>query len=182
MLKERGQRRKIYSGPGQPCHHDSSIRPGRKEQNHRRNIGLAGNDLEYSITSSQKNDLAGHLAGHFLIALKSPNAENDLREQDRIMAGATLATNQLLISGEMSPALNQSLEILGCLANVDRAYIYEHRLEAGGEHQIRLRYEWTHETVPPPMRPTGLGSIPYSSLSGWFETLSGGMPMRGSTP
>jgi hypothetical protein len=89
------------------------------------------------------------------------------------MAGATLATNQLLISGEMSPALNQSLEILGCLANVDRAYIYEHRQEEDGEHQIRLRYEWTHDTVPPPMCPTDLGSIPYSSLPGWFETLFG---------
>ena len=121
------------------------------------------------------------LAGHFLITLKSPNAENDLRERDRIMAGATLATNQLLISGEMGLALNQSLEILGCSANVDRAYIYEHHLEEGGEHQIRLRYEWTRDTVPPPMCPTDLGSISYSSLPGWFETLSGGMPMRGNT-
>jgi hypothetical protein len=92
---------------------------GEKSKTYRGNIGLEGSDFEYSITSSQENDPASH----FLITLKCPNAENDLRERDRIMAGATLATNQLLISGEMGLALNHSLEILGCSANVDRAYI-----------------------------------------------------------
>jgi hypothetical protein len=107
------------------------------------NIGLAGIALEYSVTSLQENGNPGN----FLITLKSPgaavpeeecasmirkgdiDAENDLRERDRIMAGAALATNQLLISGEIGLALNQSLEILGYSANVDRAYIYEHYLE-----------------------------------------------------
>jgi PAS domain S-box-containing protein len=81
----------------------------------------------------------------------------------------------------MDLALNQSLEILGCSANVDRACIYEHHLEEGGEHQISLRYQWTRDTVPPQICPSDLGSLSYSSLTGWFETLSGGMPMRGKT-
>ena len=156
---------------------------------------MAGIVLEYSITSLEENENPGN----FLISLKSPNfavpeeecvptvrkrdedAENDLRERDRIMAGAALATNQLLILGEMGLALNQSLEILGCSANVDRAYIYEHYLDESGEHQIRLRYEWARDTVQPRMCRPDLGYMSYSSLPGWFETLSGGMPMRGKT-
>ena len=156
---------------------------------------MAGTVLEYSITSLEENEGPGN----FLISLKGPNfeaheeecvpavqkrdedAENDLRERDRIMAGAALATNQLLILGEMGPALNQSLEILGCSANVDRAYIYEHYLDEGGGHQIHLRYEWSRDTVRPRMCRPDLGYMSYSSLPGWFETLSGGMPMRGKT-
>ena len=159
------------------------------------NIGLAGIALEYSVTSLEENGNPGN----FLITLKrlgaavpeeecasmirkgDIDAENDLRERDRIMAGAALATNQLLISGEIGLALNQSLEILGYSANVDRAYIYEHYLEEGGEHQIRLRYEWARDTVQPRMCRPDLGFMSYSALPGWFETLSGGMPMRGKT-
>ena len=159
------------------------------------NIGLAGIALEYSVTSLQENGNPGN----FLITLKSPgaavpeeecasmirkrdiDAENDLRERDWIMAGAALATNQLQISGEIGLALNQSLEILGYSANVDRAYIYEHYLEEGGEHQIRLRYEWARDTVQPRMCRPDLGFMSYSALPGWFETLSDGMPMRGKT-
>ena len=159
------------------------------------NIGLAGISLEYSVTSLRENGNPGH----FLITLKSPgaavpeeecasmirkrdiDAESDLCERDWIMAGAALATNQLQISGEIGLALNQSLEILGYSANVDRAYIYEHYLEEGGEHQIRLRYEWARDTVQPRMCRPDLGFMSYSALPGWFETLSGGMPMRGKT-
>ena len=159
------------------------------------NIGLAGISLDYSITSLQENGNPGN----FLITLKSPgaavpeeecasmirkrdiDAENDLRDRDWIMAGAALATNQLQISGEIGLALNQSLEILGYSANVDRAYIYEHYLEEGGEHQIRLRYEWARDTVQPRMCRPDLGFMSYSALPGWFETLSDGMPMRGKS-
>ena len=159
------------------------------------NIGLAGIALEYSVTSLQENGNPGN----FLITLKSPgaavpeeecasmirkrdiDAENDLRDRDWIMAGAALATNQLQISGEIGLALNQSLEILGYSANVDRAYIYEHYLEEGGEHQIRLRYEWARDTVQPRMCRPDLGFMSYSALPGWFETLSDGMPMRGKS-
>ena len=169
--------------------------PQEKRKTYCGNIEMAGIALEYSVTSLQENGNPGN----FLITLKPPNAvvpeeecasmirkrdidaENDLRERDWIMAGAALATNQLQISGEIGLALNQSLEILGYSANVDRAYIYEHYLEEGGEHQIRLRYEWARDTVQPRMCRPDLGFMSYSALPGWFETLSGGMPMRGRT-
>ena len=111
--------------------------------------------------------------------------ENDLRERDRILAGAALATNQLLISGEMDVALTQSLEILGCSANVNRAYIYEHYLDEMGENQICLRYEWTsngeENTSKIEVHKPDLGYRAYSSIPQWFQTLSGGMPIRGRT-
>jgi PAS domain-containing protein len=44
------------------------------------------------------------------------NAEDDMRKRDRILAGAALATNQLLTTNDSDLALNQALEIL-CIGN-----------------------------------------------------------------
>lgn len=102
------------------------------------------------------------------------------------MAGATLAANQLLITEEMDVALTQSLEMLGCSANVDRACIYEHYLDEEGGDQIWLRYEWISDDEgyagneegagPARIHHPDQGYRAYSSIPQWFEILSGGCP------
>ena len=81
-----------------------------------RNIELNGRLLYYSISPMQGDGLPGG----FLIILKSTpdiarkeeksspepsvpeeNAEDDMRKRDRILAGAALATNQLLITSDL---------------------------------------------------------------------------------
>lgn len=99
------------------------------------------------------------------------------------MAGAALAANQLLITEEMDVALTQSLEMLGCSANVDRACIYEHYLDEEGRDQIWLRYEWISgnegDAGSARVHHPDQGYRAYSSIPQWFEILSGGMPLRG---
>ena len=160
---------------------------------------LLGRRIEYSIATIQEDH-----KGRSIITLKrsnrspakeedrpgeatifkvAPGHKDDLRERDRILAGAALATNQLLISEEMDVALTQSLEILGCSANVDRACIYEHYLDNSGRNQIWLRYEWTAnaDVDTAIAHQPDLGYRAYSSIPQWFQTLSGGMPIRGMT-
>ena len=170
---------------------------------HRGYVDLQGRRIEYSIATMQGK---GH-KGRSIITFReahpysgqeyddSPPSENaifwiehqgrndDLRERDRIMAGAALATNQLLISREMDVALNLSLEILGCSANVDRACIFEHYLDEEGRDQISLGYEWISgndgDAGSAKIRHPDLSCKAYSSIPQWFQILSGGMPIRG---
>jgi PAS domain S-box-containing protein len=172
---------------------------------HRGDVDLRGRRIKYSIATLQGKDHKGRSIITFREAHPSsgqeyddsPPSENaifwiehqgrndDLRERDRIMAGAALATNQLLISREMDVALNLSLEILGCSANVDRACIFEHYLDEEGRDQISLGYEWISgndgDAGSAKIRHPDQGCKAYSSIPQWFQILSGGMPIRGRT-
>ena len=171
---------------------------------HHGEVDLLGKSIDYSLAAMQEeghesgflitlngsHPMSGqgndddHTAGDTISRIEHHGQNHDLRERDRIMAGAALASNQLLISEEMDVALTQSLEILGCSANVDRAYIYEHYLDEDGVNQIRLRYEWISGNdgdLGSVIDQPDLGSRAYSSIPRWHQTLSGGMPIRGRT-
>jgi len=169
---------------------------------HRGGIDLLGRSIEYSVAplqepegsiitlkglhrSSNREDEAHYSSEEAIAGIEHQGQNDDLRGRDRIMAGAALATNQLLITGEMDVALTQSLEILGCSANVDRAYIYEHYLDEQGENQICLRYEWIsgkdEDAGSLRIHHPDQGHRAYSSLPQWYQILSAGMPIRGRT-
>ncbi len=170
---------------------------------HRGDVDLLGRSIEYSFAPLKENiggsiitlkgshrSFGGENESHLpyrgaISEIEHQGQNNDLRERDRIMAGAALATNQLLITGEMDVALTQSLEILGCSANVDRACIYEHYLDEEGHNQIWLRYEWISgndwDSGSVRIHHPDQGYRAYSSIPQWFEILSGGMPLRGRT-
>ena len=120
----------------------------------------------------------------FMAELESPYEERyevDRGRWDRFLAGAALATNQLLITEEIDLALTQSLEFLGCSSNVDRVYIFQNYNTEKGEHRCKLSYDWTREGLAlgseklPPL------DISYSQPVPWYDSLSQGMPMRGLT-
>lgn len=109
------------------------------------------------------------------------DAESELRRRDRILAGAVLAINQLLIVEEKEAAINQALEILGCSADVDRVYVFENVAANNGERMHRLRYEWAKDTVKSQMKDARFRQISYEPLPHWYEALSSGRPIRGLT-
>ncbi|HSD58724.1 MAG TPA: PAS domain S-box protein, partial [Methanotrichaceae archaeon] len=109
------------------------------------------------------------------------DAEEELKRRDRILAGAVLAINQLLIVGEKDTAINQALEILGCSADVDRVYIFENITAKNGERMHKLRYEWARDNVEPRMKSAQFCQISNESLPQWYEALSSGRPVRGIT-
>jgi hypothetical protein len=170
---------------------------------HRGYADLLGRRVEYSIAPMQEQEGEGRsvitfrepsppregeegghrFSGDVSCGIAHPGSNEDLRGRDRIMAGAALAANQLLITEEMDVALTQSLEMLGCSANVDRACIYEHYLDEEGRDQIWLRYEWISgnegDAGSARVHHPDQGYRAYSSIPQWFEILSGGMPLRG---
>jgi PAS domain S-box-containing protein len=141
------------------------------------NLELNGRILDYSIYPLQDEGLPGG----FLIILKSM-PEDDLRKRDRILAGAALAMNQLLITSDLDPAINQALEILGCSAEVDRVYIYENYDTQERDHRCKMRYDWFRESIAPEKRGSSLSrDLSYSDPISWYENLAGGMPFKGLT-
>jgi PAS domain S-box-containing protein len=140
------------------------------------NIRLNGRLLYYSISPMPSDTQPGG----FLVILKS-TPKDDLRKRDRILAGAALATNQLLITSDLDPALNQALEILGCSADVDRVYIYECYDTVAREHLCKLSYDWFNESFKPERGPPFSHSLPYNIPIFWYETLASGMPLKGFT-
>ena len=113
------------------------------------------------------------------------SAKYDLQRKDRILAGAVLATHQLLITGEKDLAMKQALEILGCSANVDRVFIFE-KCPANWEAEVQgdepfflLKYDFSMNSVDSQIKPC-VCCLSLDTSSHWFETLSGGMPLKGA--
>jgi len=118
----------------------------------------------------------------FLAELNSPyeeKSEDDRGRWDRFLAGAALATNQLLITEEIDLALIQSLEFLGCSSNVDRVYIFQNYDTEKGEHRCKLSYDWNREGLAPGSEKLSPLDLSYSQPVPWYDSLSQGMPMRG---
>ncbi|HPM26433.1 MAG TPA: PAS domain S-box protein, partial [Methanothrix sp.] len=116
--------------------------------------------------------------------LESPYEEKPEVERgrwDRFLAGAALATNQLLITEEIDLALTQSLEFLGCSSNVDRVYIFKNYDTEKGEHRCKLSYDWTREGLAPGGEKLPPLDISYSQPVAWYDSLCQGMPLRGLT-
>ena len=135
----------------------------------------------FPCTLHQINDGNGSA---FVAELESPYEEKpevDRGRWDRFLAGAALATNQLLITEEIDLALTQSLEFLGCSSNVDRVYIFQNYDTEEGEHRCKLSYDWTREGLAPGSEKLPLLDISYSQPVPWYDSLSQGMPMRGLT-
>ncbi len=112
-------------------------------------IELNGRLLNYSVSPLKEEDLPGV----FLLILREGksrplpsvrlnNADDDMRKRDRILAGVALATNQLSITSDSDPALNQAPEILGCSADVDQAYIFGNYYMELCEHRCKLSHDW----------------------------------------
>lgn len=130
----------------------------------------------FSCTLHQMNDGNGSA---FVAELESPYEEKpevDRGRWDRFLAGAALATNQLLITEEIDLALTQSLEFLGCSSNVDRVYIFQNYDTEEGEHRCKLSYDWTREGLAPGSEKLPPLDISYSQPVPWYDSLSQGMP------
>ncbi|MDD1739525.1 MAG: PAS domain S-box protein [Methanothrix sp.] len=150
---------------------DLNSNPGRVE--------IGGRSFLCTLHHLQDGDDSAAVA-----VLKCPhdeNSENDPGRWDRFLAGAALATNQLLITEEIDLALSQSLEFLGCSSNVDRVYIFQNYDTDSGEHRCMLSYDWTREGLAAVTEKLPPLDISYSQPVPWYDPLAQGMPMRGLT-
>ena len=145
-------------------------------------LEIGGRSFLYSLSPLRDDDRPDAPQDVFLVSLKSVSEEadqEDIHRGDRILAGAALATNQLLITEDIDRALSQSLETLGCSSNVDRVYIFKNYETDTGEHRCKLKYDWARESL---LRIDGLippQDISYNSPIPWYDDLARGMPIKG---
>jgi PAS domain S-box-containing protein len=106
--------------------------------------------------------------------------EEALRNKDILLSGVAVATNILLTETDLDSAINQTLELLGTAARVDRIYIFENHDAKKGEYLARPRYGWSREIAVSEKGNTDLQDISHSmAMCRWFQALSGGHPIKG---
>lgn len=105
--------------------------------------------------------------------------EEEILKRDRFLAGVAVATSQLLTTPDRIFAINQALEILGCAADVDRAYIFRNH-DQDGRHLASLAYEWSKDPSGSRLGRPEMMDFAYDSVSPiWHEMLTGNRPVRG---
>ena len=104
---------------------------------------------------------------------------SDRSKKDRILAGAALAANQLLITKEMDQAFDQALEALGCSADVDRVSIFENFMSEKSERCCKLRFEWVKGASISKLSQILPAVLSYDYPVRWGDCLEDGMPLKG---
>lgn len=102
-------------------------------------------------------------------------AELEIRRWSQLLQGVARVTNQLLTSTNPSLAINESLQILGQAAEVDRICIFENHLVPGKSSlHTSLRYEWTRDPSLARLDDPALQNLPYKESCYWYNTLHQG--------
>lgn len=146
------------------CHKDGSIIP-----------------VEVNVQAIRDED--GQLVHFQSIArniTERKQAEENLLKRDVLLQIAAQASQLLLSDYDMDAAIPSILEMVGEIADQDRAYIFEaHQDEETGDHLASQRYEWVRDGVIPQINNPELQNLPFEVLSGWYEDLSGGYYIEG---
>ena len=107
--------------------------------------------------------------------------EISLKRKDKLLQGIAEATRSLISLNDPTLAFTTALKILGIAAEVDRVYIYKHRvLEDTGEMYVSLLYEWASDTIHAQIQTPALQKLSYSrfeSLS-FYKNFSNGNSLR----
>jgi len=105
--------------------------------------------------------------------------EERLREQDRLLRGATQITHTLLTVPNYDKAIHTALEMLGHLTAVDRVYIFEnYTFPETGEVVINQRFTWVNGEYKPYNTPHKLKNLSYARyLPGWYDILNNNEPI-----
>ncbi|HEY9614707.1 PAS domain S-box protein [Allocoleopsis sp.] len=99
-----------------------------------------------------------------------------------LLQGVAQATNQLLTTGDLATAINETLATLAQVTHVDRVYIFEiHPHPETGEPAMSQRFEWARETVTAEIDNHQLQSLTFAAvgMSRWYEALFAGHSCHG---
>ncbi len=105
-------------------------------------------------------------------------AEEELRKRECLLMGVSVATNALLTAGDFDAAINESLELLGCTADVDRVYIYENH-DFKEKHFMSMKYEWARDGARHLIKDPMFQNAPYDQFPKWYSRLSSNKPING---
>ena len=100
-------------------------------------------------------------------------AQEALRHRDTLLLGLSYATDHILTGGMLSEEnIADALQSLGMLAEVDRAYVFEHTPGGDGSRgSMSQRYEWSSEKVTPQIDNPELQDLPWDDVAPrWHDT------------
>lgn len=109
-------------------------------------------------------------------------AEEELRTESRLLQGVTAATHRLLTGTDQDEAINQTLELLGLAAGVDRVYIIQHHPNSQiGALAMSQRYEWLRDPSRIPSRSPVIQNIDVTNwgVAEWYRMLMAGRTIKG---
>ncbi len=112
---------------------------------------------------------------------KQKSDEVSLKKKDKLLQGIAEATRTLISLNDPTLAFTTALKILGTAAEVDRVYIYKHRiLKDTGEMYISIVYEWAAEEVESQILNPALQKLSYSRFEslGFYENFSSGNSLK----
>ena len=94
-------------------------------------------------------------------------AEETLRSHNALLAGLSGATGYILSAAVLSDKnITDALRAIGEAADVDRAYIFEHKRGPDGSRgTISQRYEWSSDGVEPQISNPDLQGIPWDDIA-----------------
>ncbi|MGB8320968.1 MAG: response regulator [Ignavibacteriaceae bacterium] len=104
-----------------------------------------------------------------------------LEKKDRLLYGMAEATKSLISTRDIKESFTSALEILGKSANVDRVYIYKHKIKPDTEEMyLSLLYEWAKKDSDSQMQNEALQRLSYSrfEILNFYENFSKGNSLK----
>jgi PAS domain S-box-containing protein len=114
---------------------------------------------------------------------KTSSKKNDqlLKKKSRFLHGVADATKALISSPYLMDGIKSALKFLGESVEVDRVYIYKHKLNPDTEEMyVSLLYEWVNNNFEPQIQNEALQKLSYSRFQAlnFYENFSKGNSLR----
>jgi PAS domain S-box-containing protein len=98
----------------------------------------------FGILKDADSKMAG-LVGVSVDVTERVRMQNELHKKDIMLGALSIATSILLTETSLNHAINQTLELLGGAAKVDRINIFKNHDSESGEHLMSLQYSWSQD-------------------------------------
>ncbi len=104
-----------------------------------------------------------------------------LKKKDRLLYGIAEATKCLISSGNIKESFMSALKVLGTSVDVDRVYIYKHKIQSDTEEMyMSLLYEWANKDSDSQIHFEALQKLSYSRFEAlnFYENFSKGNSLK----
>ena len=104
-----------------------------------------------------------------------------LKKKDRLLYGIAEATKCLISSGDIKESFTSALKVLGTSVEVDRVYIYKHKIQPDTEEMyMSLLYEWANKDSDSQIHFEALQKLSYSRFEAlnFYENFSKGNSLK----
>lgn len=91
---------------------------------------------------------------------KMQNVNQDLLRKEKMLTSIAFATKELLSNRDFEIATQKAVTLIGDGAGVDRAYLFENRIDENGNILSSQRFEWSALGVPPEIDNPNLRDLP----------------------